>query len=145
MDRDESLPGGFEEVEEEDEDDEEDEEEMLAAAKMQEQKDTFATFLHGKDGRAPAELPGSFNAMAAGAEVDETVADDPARLVLAPATHATLDPHTKSLHAYQERADGSTSGEHGNSGKYFADAAAATGVALVCMALAALVAILFVP
>jgi len=117
-----------------------DEEEALAAAKFQEQKDAFDMFLHDKEGeRAPsAERFRSWNKI--DAEPDLDTVDEPEAVVVAPATHAVLDPKTKSLHAYQKQtSDAPASGNH------LTDVVAGTGVALVCMALVALVALLYGP
>jgi hypothetical protein len=80
---------------------------------------------------------------------DMEVEDEPARVVLAPATHARLDPNTKALHAYQKPGADAASSRLPNGdaagGNHLADVIAGTGAALVCMTLVALVALLYAP
>jgi hypothetical protein len=161
------------EEEDDDEEDEEDEEEALAVAKIMEQRGAFDTYLLEKDGskalvalsadraakdRAPKDGAGSLTSSAkarsetgsAEAEVETDGVEGTPVLVDAPATHASFDPQTKSPRAYQKPKDAPAQtahlqGDATGSGSRIADVAAGTGVALGCMALVAMVALLYAP
>lgn len=132
-----------EDEEDEEEEEEADEDEALLAAKMKEQHEAFESFLGAKEGNAPPERP---SWTTPGEEAWADGEEGPARLVDAPATHAVLDPQTKSPHAYTKQGDSShLQADATAGGSNLADVVAGTGVALGCLAFAAMAALLYAP